>query len=395
MKKYRFATLTACIALSAAMAGQGTEAFLRQVAVGNPVLKHYESILEARRVEASTGNNPGEFTAAFGYFPGTPDDIGLKRTFEASQAFDFPTTYILRGKLNRETFALAETEFGAGRVATLLEARLLAYEYIALRKKMAILEEKQLGYDSLRMAWELLLDEGAVTILDYNRLLLEVAGARSETASGEAALRALVAKLEYISGGGAALLGEADYDIFAMSSLDNLIRSKRESHPGFLKPEKEYLLAVREVDISRAANLPGFEIGFGSEIIAGEHYTGPKVGVSVPVWTNRNRVKLSQARVTAAERGRDAAIDLLVAEAGALYENCLSAERNFTAMSAEMENAGDTGLLIRALSEKEITTTEFFSFMEAVYEARLTTVQLELEYMTSKARLNDHALVSF
>jgi outer membrane protein TolC len=243
--------------------------------------------------------------------------------------------------------------------------------------------------------WQSLLYEGVITILDYNRLLLEIAKTKSETASEETALRALISKIDYISGGQSGLLEDAGYDILDKGNLTDLIETKKTSHPGFIIPEKEYLLAVREVGVARADNLPGLEIGFGSEIIAGEHHTGPKVGISVPVWTNRNQVKLSQARVTAAERSRDATINLLVTETESLYESCEMSAENLETLKAYMANYGDTTSLTKALYEKEITTTEFFSFMDAVYDAKGTLVKLEWENMVAKARLLDHTLISY
>ncbi|MFO7573984.1 MAG: hypothetical protein R6W67_02355 [Bacteroidales bacterium] len=375
--------------------GQGTGDFLKQVSDAHPVIKHYESVLEARRAESVTGNTPGEFTAGFGYFPGTPESIGLKRTFEAAQSFEFPTTYIIRGRLNRETFSLAETEFSLGRTETLLEARLMAYEYISLGKRAGVLKEKHETLESVRLGWNTLLDEGAVTILDYNRLLLELSRARSQVATEGAAMEALRVKLDYISGGHSELLEGAGYDNYEDIDRDDLIELRRQLHPAFLFYEKEYDLSLREVDLTRAGNLPGLELGFGSEIIAGEHHTGPRIGISIPVWTNRNQLKLSKAHAAATGAGRDAAFAMLVAETRSQYEYCRLARLNFEEMNAELSHAGETSLLMKSLTEKEITITEYFAYMEAMYESMLMLIDLENEYFAALARLNDHKLVTY
>lgn len=375
--------------------GQGTGDFLTKVSGSHPVIRHYESILEVSRAESVTGNTPGNFSAGFGYFPGTPETIGVKRTFEAAQAFEFPTTYAIRGRLNRETFSLAETGLSLGRTEALLEARLMAYEYISLSKRVEVLREKLVAFESLRLGWNTLLEEGAVTILDYNRLLLELSRARSQVASEEATLKTLAIRLDYISEGNSAMLEGTGYDTFEDIDYETLIEIRKRQHPSFILHEKEYALSLREVDLTRAGNLPGFELGFASEIIAGEHHTGPRVGITIPVWTNRNQLKLSKARSAATAAGRDATFAILLADTRSLYEYCRMAKLNYEEMYAELSNAGDLSLLFKSLTEKEITITEYFSYMEAMYESRLMLVDLENEYYASLARLNDHTLVTF
>lgn len=375
--------------------GQGTGAFLKEVSGAHPDIKHYESILEARRAESVTGNTPGEFTAGFGYFPGVPESIGLKRTFEAAQSFEFPTAYITRGRLNREAFSLAGTEFSLGKTEILLEARLMAYHYISLRKRIGILREKMDILETVRLGWNTLLDEGAVTILDYNRLVLEISRARSHVAAEEAAKEALRVKLDYISGGQSEVLEGEMYDSYEDIGLEELMEMKKLSHPAFLVHEKEYALSLKQVDVARAANLPGLEVGFASEIVAGDHHTGPRVGISIPVWTNRNQLKLAKASAAATGAGRDAANSMLLADTRSQYEYCRLTGRNFEEMKEAVTGTGEMSLLMKSLTEKEITITEYFAYTEAVFESVLMLADLEYEYFAALARLNDHLLVAY
>jgi outer membrane protein, heavy metal efflux system len=392
MKRNIMSVLVMLLAVLSLLA-QDTGRFMAEVTSNHPVIKHYESILEARRAESVTGNTPGAFSAGFGYFPGTPDAIGVKRTFSASQAFEFPTTYILRGKLNREAFALAEAELAMGKVEALLEAKLLAYKYIAIRKRIGLLQHKLHGYDSLMQGWSTLFEEGAVTLPDYNRLTLELAGAASAMASEEAAMMSVRSRLDYISGGGSDLLNGAGYDQEAEQELNQLIEVKKKQHPAFMLGELEYSLALGEVELSRAGNLPGIEIGFGSEIIAGEHHTGPTAGISIPVWTNRNQVRLAKAKVVAAGAGREASLGLLVSEATADYELCKNARNNYENMREKIGRAGSVAGLTEALREKEITLSDYFAYMDTLYDSGEIMISLEYEYYSALARLYDHSLI--
>jgi outer membrane protein, heavy metal efflux system len=372
---------------------QGTADFMNKVAASHPVIKSHAGQLEVARAASVTGNTPGGLALGFGYFPGTPDAIGIKRTLSVSQGFEFPTKYILRGKMNRETFALAETEYRLGRLQTMSKARSEAYAYIGLKKRLAVLEEKLKGYSLLREGWSIMLEEGVVTLPDYNRLQLELSLTGSEIASVKAEMRALSVKLDYISGGYSNLLENAFYDELPEPDVVALLNEKRSVHPMWLLHDQEYELTVHTVGLSRADNLPDIDVGLGSEIIAGQHHTGPTVGLSIPVWTNRNQVKLARSRSEAAALSRDAAHSALTAEMESLWEYCVAARENMVEMNENSMAASDLSPLTEALTEKEITITEYFSHMEAVFAARVTLINLETEYYRSLAMLYDHLLL--
>ncbi|MBM3420571.1 MAG: TolC family protein [Bacteroidetes bacterium] len=383
------AIIAICVCLQSA--GQGTVPFLREVEKSNPVIIYYGAVLSERAAELKTGNTPGALSAGYGHFPGTPSSIGLKRTFELSQSFDFPTTYIIRGKLNRESYLLAETEFQSGKIGVLLEARLLAYDYILHTKRAELLARKIAGYDSLERAWKMLFESGAVSVLEMNRITTELAKARSEAASEGARLGSLNVRLDYISGGNAGLLDGAEYDRDELPAADDLAEARRRAHPAFMLKEQEYALALMETGLSRSQNLPGLEVGFGSEIIGNEHHTGPRVGISVPLWPNRNLVKLSEARAGAAATERDATVGYLVSETMAEYGYCMLVRSNLETVLATVPR-NVSAMAVRALSEREITVTDYFAFMESEYEGMLTMLELECEYHKSVARLLDYML---
>jgi outer membrane protein, heavy metal efflux system len=373
--------------------GQGTDAFLREVEAKHPVLKSIIGQTEVARAESVTGNTPGHFSVGFGYFPGTPETMGVKRTLSASQSFEFPTNYIQRAKFNRETFHLAETEYDLERVQILVAARANAYEYISLGRQIVVLEEKLNGYTQLREAWSELLRESAVTQPEYNRLQLELSITASEIASIQATKKSLQIHLDYISGGNCPLLNEASYDMMPEPDIELLIAEKRKLHPSFLIRDVEYAASQRAVSLTRAGNLPDVDLGFGSEIIAGEHYTGPTAGLSIPLWTNRNQLKLAKTKVEAAELSRQAAHAALVAEVHARFEYFQAARENFLTMREGYSAMGDTSGLMEALAEKELTITEYLSHMEAVYTSRITVIKLEKEYQLAHADLYDHLLI--
>ncbi len=374
------------------LAGQGTTNFLSEVASNHPLLKSYASRLEVSRAESATGNTPDDFSVGYGYFPGSTDAIGVKQTISATQSFEFPTNYYRRGKLNRESFARAEAEYDLNRVITLLEARTTAYQYICLKAKLEVLEEKLAKYSTLKSGLAAMLQEGAVTKQDFNRVNIELSITVSEISAIQAEIKVLSGKLDYISGGRSSLLDAAGYDQFPDADLQFLDSTRRAIHPAFLLYDKEFAVSQQQLSLSRSDNLPDIEVGFGSEIIAGEHYTGPSLGLSIPLWANRNEVKLASARSSSVAIEREAAQSSLSSELKSRYEYVVNLKQNYDAMKQSYSEFGDVEGLSEALREKEITTSEFISYMESVYDIRVTIINLDKDYHVALASLFDHLL---
>lgn len=374
------------------LSGQGTINFLAEVSANHPVLKSYTSRLEVSRAESVTGNTPGDFGVGYGYFPGTPGSIGVKQTISAKQSFEFPTNYVRRGKLNREAFARDETGYELERIRTLLEARNAAYQYIWMKARLDVLEEKAANYSLLKMGWTTLLQDGAVTRQDFNRINIEFSIARSEIDALLAEMNAVRSKLNYISGGQSFMLDSSDYDQFPEPDMQALDSIKRAMHPAFLLYDREYTVSQQQLSLSRADNLPDIELGFGSEIIAGQHYTGPSVGLLIPLWANRNEVKLASAKSSAVAVEREAAHSSLRSELETQFEYFTLVKQNYFTMKENYLAYGDITGLEEALKEKEITVSEYISYMESVYDIRESIINLEKDYHTALASLFDYVL---
>ena len=68
--------------------------------------------------------------------------------------------------------------------------------------------------------------------------------------------------------------------------------------------------------------LPKFSVGYAGEFTPDEGWQGVKLGVSIPLWENRNRVKHARAEVAAAEQAMDDARLQYSARLEFLFEQC-------------------------------------------------------------------------
>ena len=384
--------LTLLISVSGLASAQSITEFLGRVSAGNPEIAAYGKLLEARRIEARTGNAPSDPFVSAGFMPGNTDEAGDKKTWSVSQSFDFPTKYLLQKKINNNTIILAEQEFIQARMLIMLEAEQLAFDLIYNTRVLNTLLERKKGYEVLRSAWGKMLENGEATIMDYNNILLELSAVSLEINRRESETEMLKEKLGYMSGSDAAEIGNADYPVKEVPDFDLLITEKSESHPAYLILEIEYSISRQEVRLSRTGSLPGIQVGYGSEIVAGTAYTGPVAGLSIPLWANSNKVKSASAAADYSDALREATLLKLRSEAQNNYSRAAALQKSLSEIREIIESGGGTRYPDKALEAGEISVSTYFMYMKSLYESEDRLLELENEYHKALAALLDHRL---
>ncbi|HPC97469.1 MAG TPA: TolC family protein [Bacteroidales bacterium] len=371
---------------------QDIKQFLRQVSENNPEILSYASMLEARRAEARTNIYPPGPEASFGYMPGNNSASGVKKTWSVSQRFDFPSRYLAMKNINRYSVRLAELEFDLGRLNVILDALMTIDDYYTAGKKLSLIKKRIGEYETLRDAWKRKLEEGAATLPEYNRILLELSAISLEKANTEAELTSLRQRLDYLSGGrGTIPEGQVNPEEVILP-VDSLIKQKLNIHPAFLIPQAEYRLSTGEVSLARSSSLPELMAGYSSEILPSEAYTGPMVGISVPLWSNAGKLKSAKAKSSMAEAAMKAETERLKTEVRREYTGMIYLKSAVDDLRNILKSSGSTSEITTALEEGGITLTEYFSMTGVIFDAELRLIETENRYRKSLALLNDHLL---
>jgi len=393
MSKRIFTLSVTLILFSAFIDGQNISDYLVQVRENNPEIIAYRRLLEARKNESRTGIAPLNPLVSFGYMPGQSEDIGIKRTWSVTQSFSFPTKYLLQNKISRSTIILAEQEFNLGMLDIMLNAKLATYNYIYDQRILSVLSERKIMYDKLRSGWEKLLSTGGATILEYNKILLELASLNLRITSTESEITVLREKLLYMSGNGT-LPDVNVYELYQESDPETLLSDKSRMHPAFLLPESEYQISLQQVKLSKSGSLPEFEAGVASEIVPGENYTGPVAGMTIPLWANTNRVKSARSRAEYSAAVRDARLTELKANLKSEYERMMAYKKGMEEIGKIVGSGDDREFLNKAIEAGEISLTDYFAYLNTSFQAEDKYYELEYEYHRTLASLYDHELVN-
>ncbi len=373
--------------------GQDLATFLDLIKENNPEIIAYGKLLDAKRNEVRTGITPPDPFVSFGYMPGTTEEAGTKTTWSVSQSFSFPTRYILLGKISKNTLAAAEEEYQLGILNTLLKAKLLLYDLIYDTRTLDILSDRKELYDRMKTAWGKMVESGEATILEYNRILLELSSLNLRISRISSDISVLKQKLGYMSDGNLDPSSYTKYFPESETDLETVITDKQRIHPAFMLPETEYQISLQEVRLARTGSLPEFQAGVSSESVPGETFTGPVAGITLPLWSNNKKVKTAISKSEHSAAKRDATLLELRTGVRSEYENMNALKSSMNEIGEIIAQSDNRQFLDKALSAGELSLTDYFIYIESYFLAEDKFYEIQNEYHKSLARIYDQNLL--
>ncbi|GAA4135159.1 MULTISPECIES: TolC family protein [Sphingobacterium] len=155
---------------------------------------------------------------------------------------------------------------------------------------------------------------------------------------------------------------------------------------------QQTVVAQKDIEVTKALTLPKFEVGFHYQGILGQQFYGAKVGVSIPLWENKNRVKQKQAELSVAEVQVARHKNEHYYHLKQLYEKYINLQKTVAEYEKVLSSINSIKLLDKALSFGEITTIQYFLEASYFYTATNNYLQAEKEYNDAIAELYQYLL---
>jgi outer membrane protein TolC len=386
-----FIILSSTLTLSAQNA-----AVIQQIEANNTTLKALRAATDEQKLENQTGlwlSNP---ELAFNYLWGSPRNVGDRKDFSISQPFDIQTLSGVKRRIAADRNLLAELEYSAQRLDILLEARQLCIDAIYCNARKHELEARVRHAVELEEAYRKKLDSGDANILEYNKIQLSLSVMQGELSKLEIERNTLSASLKRLNGGIEITTETLNYEDAPLpSDFETWYAQAEQRSPVLQYVRREVELKHKEVSSSKMKGLPELSAGYMSEKVVGQQYQGLMLGISIPLWENRNNVRRARAAVHAAElREYDARqqfyarLQALYAEAAAyarLYADYRKAATPATpatpATSATSANLN--AILLKAFNSGALSLLEYLITLEQSYE--LTDNLLEAQWRYHRA----------
>jgi outer membrane protein, heavy metal efflux system len=366
----------------------GPDTLLNRVGRLNKSLLAQEQLTSSRVLEAKTGRAPIDPFMEYDYLYGSPASGGNQWDFALTQRFDFPTVYQRRKDLIGTQVGQMNLEQQVFRQEILLEAKLCILEVIYLNKRSAELQRRRVNAEKLVEDCSRKLERGDLTILDMNKAKLQKLNIAHLVALTESRRLTALTKLAGMYSGDLAAITDTIYPPSVMlPELEALDSTIHQQDPVLKMYEQGRVVQQQQIRLQKALNLPKVEAGYHSQGILGQRYHGFHLGLSLPLWENRNKLPAATARYQYADAAAYAHLQEHKTSIRQYYDQLTILRRNLSEQEAMLSTLRNRQLLNKALDYGQITVIQYFYEESFYFEAYDGFLLAEWEYQQAQARL--------
>lgn len=372
--------------------GQDIEGILQAIDKNNPYLIAERNYSIAKNLEYRTGLTPANPSISYGYFPGNKAAPGTKETLDIMQSFDFPTVYVYKKKKAENQMDQMAFLQGSIRQDFLLVAKITLIEFIYLTKMDHELSFRKIMAEELFAGFEKKMEKGTGTVVEINKARMELLNAKNALKVNEASKTRVIERITQMNGGITIDLDKMVYATREIIQLDSLIAFSLKGTGRIKALGSAKAVAQNEVNIRKAQSLPSFELGYGSEEIASEVFRGARVGMTIPLWEDKNKVKMAQAQVDYTSSLEKSIIAEFTSEIKQDYVLAEMLKANLGEYKMALDNLNDHEILKKSLDSGHISSIEYFLEVAYYYQMVDQYLDIELEYQVVLARLYKYEL---
>ena len=364
---------------------------LRSIETNNKSLQANTKMTDAQKLEAQTGKFLANPSVEWEQMWGNRNNPGSEYTLTVKQSLDFPTTYSNKNKLANLKANTIGFQSAAYRQQLLLNAKQTCIEIIYLRKQKSLLDERLANAETMFALYKKRFESGDANQLELNKIQLELLNAQNQSRLNKAALTAAEEQLRNLNGGKPITFDATDYPAGEeLINFDQLQAAFMDADPNLKSLTGNQEIANREVKLSRSLTLPKFDVGYKRNA-ASDHVAsnGFMVGVSIPLFENKNTVKKTKAQAEFATASLEDNRLNLKTNLQQLYQQAEALQISRADYAKVLEQQRNIELLNKALNAGQLSVIDYFT---TIYDSHQSYLDVEKEYHSILAQLYQYKL---
>ncbi len=390
ISSHRLITTTFILLCVGNLPAQNTlDAMLAQIESNNKTLLAERQRVEAAAKEYQTGIWLYDPQISYDWLKGFPNSAGNQNDLTVTQPFDYPTAYARRRKLAGLKTGQLAFESKSLRQDVLLEAKLTGIQLIYLNKRKAELIRRLAAAQQFLDNYQKKYDARDATALDLNKARHQVVNLQTESKLLEVAAAEYLTQLAALNGGVPITVMDTIYPVptTVLPVFDSLEQTIEVNDPALQFLQAQQQVGVAQLALTRALNLPKLEAGYRYQGILGQNFHGLHVGLSVPLWENKNRLAQQQLQSAYYAGQLESRRNERFYDVKRLYEKYRDLQAGLDEYRRSLLSLNNMELLDKALQVGQITTLEYFVEQSLLYDSRDRLLELEREVALAAAGL--------
>ena len=362
----------------------------------NKAIRTAKQKAEAQKLLSRTENAPDDPFVSADYLIGRPVSGGNQVDLIVTQAFDFPTVYSKRAQLVDRKATLFDLEVDQVRQEVLWEAQQIGLHVVYLNRRQVQLQQRALEARRMLDDLEAKFAAGEINALEVNKARIRLLGMEHQIRKNQTEIGSDLKDLLALNGGLPLTIADTTYPIRdSLPDRDSLIQTIQEADLDYRYEQARQLVEKKQVEVTKAQALPQMETGYHYQSVLGQTYSGVHLGLSLPLWHHRNKVKAGESLVLFREQETAHRLHHIEYEVDRLYQLYQSTGQGLRSYREALSNLTTREVLDALLAAKEIDFITYARELDYYYEAIDTYLEVEMTYHLTIAELLKFQLINY
>jgi cobalt-zinc-cadmium efflux system outer membrane protein len=369
------------------------ERVLLEIEQNNKELLAFAFLMESRQLDLKASNNLPALQAGAYYLPFGNHNTGDYSEFQVTQSFEFPTVYSARNSLIEKQKKEIALEYALKRQEVLLQVKKYCLELVYLNKRKSVEQERALQAKQVFDQVQELFAIEQISVLEVNKAKIFWMQEQFKVEQIESDQKNKLLSLSQLNGGNEIVFNQSVFEENQnFETLESVWKTRQLLDPSIKILKVQENVAEHQIKLSKTKTLPNLTVGFNSQGVSNERFSGVYGGVSIPLWSKRNRIKAAEARYQYQQSFSKIESSIAFVEFQKQYNEYQVLQSKFQEYQSTLFGLNSETLLLEAYVLGELSFLAYYmelNFYRQAYDAML---EMEKQLNQRKAEILKHEL---
>lgn len=333
--------LIVCLAVAMSVPGFAQEnagTVLSQIEKNNTALQALRKRTEADQYGYKAERALDAPEVGFDYLWSSPADVGTRKDISVTQSIDVAALAGARGKLANSRTELSDIQYNIERQKILLEAKQLYIRIVYCNAVNAELSSRIARSEQIEAAYRDMQARGETDMIEVNKAHLAYLSQKNALSRNLVERESLLSELQGLNGGEPVEVNASviSTDEVLPADFGAWYAEASQQIPELAYMKKNVDVNAAEARTAKMANYPSLTAGYMAELVKGSNFRGLTLGLSIPIWSVRSKVRQANASCEAAKLEERDAVTKTYNSFKALYDRAKGLQEISTELSSSL-----------------------------------------------------------
>lgn len=333
--------LIVCLAVAMSVPGFAQEnagTVLSQIEKNNTALQALRKRTEADQYGYKAERALEAPEVGFDYLWSSPADVGTRKDISVTQSIDVAALAGARGKLANSRTELSDIQYNIERQKILLEAKQLYIKIVYCNAVNAELSSRIARSEQIEAAYRDMQARGETDMIEVNKAHLAYLSQKNALSRNMVERESLLSELQGLNGGEPVEVNASviSTDEVLPADFGAWYAEASQQIPELAYMKKNVDVNAAEARTAKMANYPSLTAGYMAELVKGSNFRGLTLGLSIPIWSVRSKVRQANASCEAAKLEERDAVTKTYNSFKALYDRAKGLQEISTELSSSL-----------------------------------------------------------